>query len=97
MTLNFQNKIVFPAPDSTYSTDSGYGQVIYIPRHLVKTSFHDLEEIVEKGTSSSIRSKAAEIKEAAGSTAASIVEKSEDEDSSSGTEGIEVAGEEEKE
>jgi len=32
MTLNFQNKIVFPAPESSYSTQSSFGQVIYIPR-----------------------------------------------------------------
>ncbi len=32
MTLNFQNKIVFPAPDSSYTTETAYGQVIYIPR-----------------------------------------------------------------
>ena len=32
MTLNFQNKIVFPAPACSYTSDSAYGQVVYIPR-----------------------------------------------------------------
>jgi len=25
MTLNFQNKIVFPAPESSYTTETAYG------------------------------------------------------------------------
>lgn len=34
MTLNFQNKIVFPAPEHSYTPDTAYGQVIYIPRDM---------------------------------------------------------------
>ena len=36
MTLNFQNKIVFPAPETSYTTQSAFGQVIYIPRDIMK-------------------------------------------------------------
>ena len=36
MTLNFQNKIVFPAPETSYTTQSAFGQVIYIPRNIMK-------------------------------------------------------------
>jgi len=36
MTLNFQNKIVFPAPESSYTTESSLGQVIYLPRNILK-------------------------------------------------------------
>ena len=36
MTLNFQNKIVFPAPEPSYTTSSAFGQVIYIPRDLMR-------------------------------------------------------------
>jgi len=35
MTLNFQNKIIFPAPDNSYTTETAYGQVIYIPRDII--------------------------------------------------------------
>ncbi len=35
MTLNFQNKIVFPAPASSYTSETAYGQVIYIPRNIL--------------------------------------------------------------
>ena len=38
MTLNFQNKIVFPAPESSYTTETAYGQVIYIPRNLLSAT-----------------------------------------------------------
>ncbi len=34
MTLNFQNKIVFPAPEHSYTPETAYGQVIYIPRNM---------------------------------------------------------------
>ena len=34
MTLNFQNKIVFPAPACSYTSETAYGQVLYIPRNL---------------------------------------------------------------
>lgn len=36
MTLNFQNKIVFPAPESSYTTETAYGQVIYLPRSILQ-------------------------------------------------------------
>lgn len=36
MTLNFQNKIVFPAPETSYTTQSAFGQVIYLPRNIMK-------------------------------------------------------------
>ena len=36
MTLNFQNKIIFPAPENSYTTETAYGQVIYIPRDMMK-------------------------------------------------------------
>ena len=35
MTLNFQNKIVFPAPNTSYTTESSYGQVFYLPRDIL--------------------------------------------------------------
>ena len=35
MTLNFQNRIVFPAPETSYTSDSALGQVIYIPRDIL--------------------------------------------------------------
>ena len=36
MSLSFQNKIVFPAPENSYSSESAYSQVIYIPRDIMK-------------------------------------------------------------
>ena len=35
MSLNFQNKIVFPAPEPSYTTLSSAGQVIYLPRKIM--------------------------------------------------------------
>ena len=35
MTLNFQNKIIFPAPENSYTTETAYGQVIYLPRDIM--------------------------------------------------------------
>ena len=35
MTLSFQNKIVFPAPSSSYTSETAYGQVLYIPRDVL--------------------------------------------------------------
>lgn len=35
MTLNFQNKIVFPAPETSYTTQTAMGQVLYIPRNIM--------------------------------------------------------------
>ena len=34
MTLNFQNRIVFPAPEHSYTPETAFGQVIYIPRNV---------------------------------------------------------------
>ena len=34
MTLNFQNRIVFPAPETSYTSETAYGQVVYIPRNI---------------------------------------------------------------
>ena len=34
MTLNFQNRIVFPAPEHSYTPETAYGQVLYIPRTM---------------------------------------------------------------
>jgi hypothetical protein len=34
MTLNFQNRIVFPAPEHSYTPETAFGQVIYIPRDI---------------------------------------------------------------
>lgn len=36
MSLNFQNKIVFPAPENSYTSETAYGQVIYVPRDIMK-------------------------------------------------------------
>jgi len=36
MSLNFQNKIVFPAPETSYTTQSAFGQVVYIPRNMMQ-------------------------------------------------------------
>ena len=36
MSLNFQNKIIFPAPENSYTTETAYGQVIYVPRDIMK-------------------------------------------------------------
>ncbi len=48
MTLNFQNKIVFPAPDSSYTTETAYGQVLYIPRDILsKPKTKDSSKISE--------------------------------------------------
>jgi hypothetical protein len=35
MSLSFQNKIVFPAPENSYTSKSALGQVIYIPRNIM--------------------------------------------------------------
>ena len=36
MTLNFQNKIVFPAPETSYTTQTAMGQVLYVPRDIMQ-------------------------------------------------------------
>ena len=36
MSLNFQNKLIFPAPENSYTTETAYGQVIYVPRDIMK-------------------------------------------------------------
>jgi len=38
MTLNFQNKIVFPAPEISYTVETSQNQVIYIPRDIMKSA-----------------------------------------------------------
>lgn len=38
MSLSFQNKIIFPAPENSYTTETAYGQVIYIPRDIMKVA-----------------------------------------------------------
>lgn len=38
MSLSFQNKIVFPAPESSYTSQTAYGQVVYIPRNILSPS-----------------------------------------------------------
>jgi len=35
MSLSFQNKIVFPAPENSYTSKSALGQVVYIPRDIM--------------------------------------------------------------
>ena len=36
MTLNFQNKLIFPAPENSYTVETSLNQVIYIPRDIMK-------------------------------------------------------------
>ena len=36
MTLNFQNKLVFPAPENSYTVETSQHQVLYIPRDILK-------------------------------------------------------------
>lgn len=36
MTLNFQNKLVFPAPENSYTVLTSIHQVLYIPRDIMK-------------------------------------------------------------
>ena len=40
MTLSFQNKFVFPAPETSYSVDDKMHEVIYIPRDVLSWSEH---------------------------------------------------------
>ena len=54
MTLNFQNRIVFPAPESSYTTQSAFGQVIYLPRDIMKQVEKKLSKAKLKSTSSSV-------------------------------------------
>jgi len=35
MTLNFQSKIVFPAPECSYGIHSAFKQVVYLPRTIM--------------------------------------------------------------
>ena len=44
MTLNFQNRIVFPAPETSYTTQSAFGQVIYLPRNIMKRVEHKFNQ-----------------------------------------------------
>lgn len=45
MTLNFQNKIVFPAPEHSYTPETAYGQVIYIPRNMTERRLREAERL----------------------------------------------------
>ena len=44
MTLNFQNRIVFPAPETSYTTQSAFGQVVYLPRNIMKRVEHKFNQ-----------------------------------------------------
>ena len=35
MTLSFQNKLIFPAPENSYTIETSINQVIYIPRDIM--------------------------------------------------------------
>ena len=35
MSKNLQNKVLFPAPSTSYTCDSAQDQVIYLPRNLM--------------------------------------------------------------
>jgi hypothetical protein len=35
MTLNFQNKLIFPAPENSYTVATSLHQVLYIPRDIL--------------------------------------------------------------
>ena len=38
MTQTFEDKMVFPAPDPTYTTESHSYQILYIPRNILQTA-----------------------------------------------------------
>ena len=40
MTKNLQTKLIFPAPDPSYSTTTSMNQVIYLPRDLMKRAIN---------------------------------------------------------
>jgi hypothetical protein len=44
MTLNFQNKIVFPAPETSYTTGTAVGQVLYIPRNIMELERNNIKK-----------------------------------------------------
>lgn len=57
MTLNFQNKIVFPAPEHSYTPETAYGQVIYIPRNIKQRRLnmeHELKQKLDGSSASTI-------------------------------------------
>lgn len=35
MTLNFQNKFIFPAPETSYSAADKMHEIIYVPRNVM--------------------------------------------------------------
>lgn len=35
MTLSFQNKLIFPAPENSYTVETSVNQVIYVPRDVM--------------------------------------------------------------
>jgi hypothetical protein len=36
MTRKLQDKVLFPAPEGSYSSESAYQSVIYVPRNVMK-------------------------------------------------------------
>lgn len=36
MSLSFQNKLIFPAPENSYTVETSQNQVIYVPRDIMK-------------------------------------------------------------
>lgn len=36
MLVNFQNKLIFPAPENSYSVATSTHQVLYVPRDIMK-------------------------------------------------------------
>ena len=36
--MSFQNKLIFPAPENSYTSESSMHQVIYIPRNILDIS-----------------------------------------------------------
>jgi hypothetical protein len=35
MSLSFQNKLIFPAPENSYTVDTSTNQVVYFPRDIM--------------------------------------------------------------
>lgn len=57
MTLNFQNKIVFPAPEHSYTPETAFGQVIYIPRNMTKIRLATEERLKREASKSQVEGK----------------------------------------
>lgn len=45
MSLSFQTKIVFPAPATSYTTESASKQVLYLPRNILKQAANKMDEL----------------------------------------------------